>query len=172
MKFPTKFSRYKGTAPAGSIALGADVFPVDVNSAPRKPAATDDNVLFARAYSKNGFPTKRVVLAGAYFATSAHSPPALNVSGYIWDDNLGFWIKLAASATSITPGDTTSSPVVGGSPVYFEVPALTDSAPTQAALNGGTDPGSLAVLFLISDNTASNGRYDFVAAPVLNEKSV
>jgi len=163
MKFPVKFSRYKGGS-AGQPVLGSDTIPTT------KPG-TQDNFAPLRSVSKNGWPTKRVALAAAFFGSAA-TPPALNVSAYVWDDALGFWILCTGSATSITPGNTTSNPVTPTVPTFFDVPCLGDSAPTYSNIQSGTDLGTLGVLFIVSDNTAANGEYRFVVGPVLNEKSI
>jgi hypothetical protein len=165
MKFPQKFSRWISGA-SGTVTLGTDVIPAT------KIVVPSDNVLAFKSISKNGSPVKRVILAGAYFNSVAHSPPALNVSAYVWDDALGFWIACTGSATAITPGDTTAATVVPGVPVFFDIPVLSDSAPTGTSVASGTDLGSASVLFIISNNSASAGEYRFVAGPVLNEKSL
>lgn len=164
MRFPCLFKRVKPAA-GGSITLGADTIPAT------KPTATADNVLIARAVSTNGYPIKRVALAGAIFGNGGTPPAALPVFAYVWDDAIGFWLACTGSATTLTPGNTTSAPVTPQTPVYFDIPSLADPPATAASQAAGS-LGNLMVLFIVNDATSANGTYLFSAAPVLNEKSL
>lgn len=144
MKFPTKFSRWKGAAPAGSITLGTDTTPSAA------PSASADNVLFSRFSSINGWPCCRipVVYRGPALA------PNLPASMYFWEESTGAWYKIGSG--TLKPNEVT----------FFDVVALLDN-PNAGNPATGYSPGSIAQMLIVSDNAGPNGEYQFAMAPDL-----
>lgn len=167
MRFPTTWTRYKGTVPAGGIVLGTDAFPTNSDNTYRKPNAKDDNTLASRIVSINGWPLSRIAVA--CIQSAASGAVALPISAYVWEDTLGFWIQLAGSTTTITPGISTTGSGVAAVPVFFDVMSLIDFPHVGKDLNA-VNPGSVDILFLVGDNSAPSGSYIFVAGGELTTK--
>ncbi len=159
MKFPTAFTRYKGTVPAGAKALGADTtLPVG------RAGASTDNVLSSRFVSINGWPVTRVAVAAKY--TGVGSPIALDAWMYFYEDNLGLWIPTQAAATPVTPGTAAAPKPV----VFFDVITLTDLPHVKGDLDAVT-PGSISQILVVADaGGAPDGQYDFVIGADLTQK--
>lgn len=145
MRFPAKFSRFKGGG--GTPALGSDTVPTgNVNQ---------DNILYSKFTSINGWPASRVAVV--YKAPSGSL--ALNADMYFFEENIGMWFKITASPVALTPGRVT----------FFDVVALMDLPNT---LKGNDDPapssGSIAQMLIVSDpGAAPNGEHIFAMGPDL-----
>lgn len=165
MRFPTVFTRYKGTAPAGGKALGADTLPIDSGSSPIPANAALDNVLYSRFSSINGWPLTRVALAAKY--TGGGSPAALPVTLYFYEAALDLWVKLDGASSTVTPG----TPAAPAAVTFFDVVALLD-LPKATQDMYEMSSGSLSALLIVGDPGAGapDGRYDFALAPDLTPK--
>jgi hypothetical protein len=167
MKFPLLFTRYKGAAPAGGKNFGAEGFPFTdaATSQPRQPnPKTDDQVLYARMTSTNGWPASRIILASRY--TGGGALTAVNVTANFFENSMGIWVALGATSATVTPGSAT----VPGVPVYFDVPSLLEIPNIQANLDQNST-GSIAIAIIVGDPGAlPAGRYDFAAAADLTTK--
>lgn len=165
MKFPVTFRRVKPAAPPAKT-LGGDALLVDANGTPRKPnLITDDNTMSSRIVSINGWPLSRLVLVGKY--TGGGAPTALNANLFVFEDNLGIYVALPGSSTTVTPGTATTPPV----PIFFDVFALIDLPNVQKDLQSN-QPGAVDLLCIVQDQggAAPNGTYDFIIGPELTTK--
>ena len=147
MKFPVKFSRFKGAAPAGSIALGSDAAPTT-----QLPAATMDNLLSCRFNNINGWPIHRVAVV--------YRPPsgalALTAQMWFWESNIGRWFAVgdakALAANAVT---------------FFDVIGLGDMPATDTSGNTNT-MGSIAQVLVVTDpGAAPDGEHIIALAPDL-----
>jgi hypothetical protein len=163
MRFPVKFTRYKGTPPANGIIFGADVLPVDVNGLQSNPNVNQDNVLNASMKNIDGWPPKRIAVACRY--TGANDPSAVPLTGimYFFDSLLGVWIAMSATGVTIQPGkaDTLAhQPIVA----FFDVVNISNQ-PSNSSNQQNAGAGSIAVCLIVTDpGTAVTGQYDFVMA--------
>lgn len=165
MRFPLTFFRSKPvTAP--NPVLGGD------SLLTRKPAVTDDNVLFVRMVSVNGVALNRIVLHAKYTG-SVTVPAALPVTAYVYDDAIGYWIQLPQSAVSVVPSTPNSTVPAATTPIYFDAMSLMDLQPTAAGLSNPQPGSGAAFLFLVSDPGAGapNGVYQFIAGGGLSTKA-
>jgi hypothetical protein len=163
MKFPLMFTRVKPPA-ATFKTLGDDALLVDANSLPRRAATTDDNTLALRIVSINGWPLQRVVLYGLY--TGVGMPIALPTTLYVFEENLGVWLEVPGSASSITPGTATAP----GLPTFYDPMALIDFPHVQADLDA-VAPGAATFLVIVSDpGGAPDGTYQFILGGELSSK--
>ena len=165
MRFPTKFTRYKGgSPPAGSIFFGADVLPVDINGVQANPNVTADNVLLASMKNIDGWPPKRIAVACRYWGPNDPSVLALTGIMYFFDSNLGLWIAMQAAGLAIQPGkgDTLAhQPLVQ----FFDVVNISNQ-PSNGPNQQTAGAGSIAVCLIVTDPGGATvvGQYDFVMA--------
>lgn len=163
MRFPVKFTRWKGTAPAGGVVFGADALPVDVNGVQSIANINQDNVLNASMKNIDGWPPKRIAVACRYIG--ANDPSALALTGimYFFDSNLGLWVAMQSAGVSIQPGkgDTLAhQPIVA----FFDVVNISNQ-PSNSSNQQSAGSGSIAVCLIVTDpGAAVAGEYDFVMA--------
>lgn len=143
MKFPMTFTRYKGSVPAGAIALASDAIP----TTPPNPA-TMSNLFTAPFVSKNGWPVCRIGIV--------YNPPSgstnLAVDVYLYEENLGIWFRANATSPIVLPPKVAT---------YCDIPAPIEPAPTTANLSS-VGVGSLTALLIVTDpNAAPNGAHQF-----------
>lgn len=169
MRFPVKFTRYKG---GGTPVLGTDSLPVDVNGLQSNANAGTDNVLRATMKNIDGWPPRRIAVACRY--TGAGDPSAVTLPGimYFFDSLLGLWVAMqtSANAVAIQPGkgDTLAhQPIVA----FFDVVNISNQPPNTLNVTYDSNvntqsagPGSISVCLIVQDNSAPNGQYDFVMA--------
>lgn len=146
MRFPKSFSRFKGTVPAGAIALGGD------GAAPTAPPGSYDNVMVSRFSNTNGWPCHRVAVV--YKAPSGVL--ALSATMWFWEDNLQAWFQIG-DPQNLTPGKV----------AFFDVVALLDVPHVAADMNSVT-AGSIAQALVVADSGgAPNGEHKFAVGPDL-----
>jgi hypothetical protein len=164
MRFPVMFTRYLGTIPTGGKTLGTDALLTDSDGNPRRPQiGTDDNFLSTRIVSINGWPLSRVGLVAKY--TGAGAAIAINVSLYVFEDNLGMYFPVSQSATTITPGTA----AVPTAPVFFDAMSLIDLPHVLSDIQA-VQPGTPEFLCIVAAGASPNGRYDFILGPELTTK--
>lgn len=154
MRFPTVFTRVKPAAPPAKT-LGGDVLPVD-GSTPRAPNPTlDDNVLFSRFVSVNGWPAYRVAVTYQYVgAGSAIALPAVMA---FYESTTNAWYQIGASQ-NMQPGQVT----------FFDCVSLLDTPHVGTSDLVGVGAGSIGQVLIVSDpGSAPNGTYKFALAPDL-----
>lgn len=162
MRFPVKFSRYITAVPPGGKVLGSDALLVDGAGNPRKPTVNDDNVLTSRISSINGWPLSRICV---YAIARQAAPVVCNIACYAYEDQMGCWLPLTGSATTITPGLVTAPTA----PVFFDNLSLIDNPKMTAQLEN-PEPGANSFLLIVSAGANPSGQYDFIMGPELTSK--
>jgi hypothetical protein len=159
MKFPTTFTRYIGTIPAGGKQLGLDSLLVDGNGNPLKFVSGTDNYLASRMVSINGWPVNRICFAGK---TNAVAAVAGTVTVYTYEDNLGCWLPLPSSAGTTSPAYTCGTNAAPSGFLYFDAMSLVDLPHVQSDLSA-VQPGTGAYLCIVTAGSSPpNGTYQFV----------
>lgn len=137
MRFQKAFSRWVGSAPAGSVALGTDVAPTT------QQPGTQDRLLGAVAFSSAGPSVQSIAVALA-------APPAagaITCTLYLYEEATGIWHACGASVT-VTPGTL----------AYFPVPAAMDRLVNGAVESAG---GLDAILQVDDPGGLPDGEYRF-----------
>lgn len=144
MRFPTAFSRFKGTVPDGKIELGSEGAVDDPPTSPPNP--NQDNALASKFYSNQGWPAHRI-------AVGYKGPPGsipLDAQVWVYDTKTEAWYAVGDAGT-VKPNQIT----------YFDVVALLDMPTTATSLDSPTQ-GSLSVLLVIQgDAGAPDGEHVF-----------
>ncbi len=142
MQFPVYFRRRKGSGT--DPLLGSDAAPTFASPTGKGPRDCVLSHKFAR-------PTHRVAVGCWYEGVG--TPVDLAVSVWIWDDAIpgGRWFQ--SDAGTLRNGEIT----------FLQIPVLDDPPPTAARM--GHPQNGFEVLILVSDNSAPNGTYHFVAGP-------
>lgn len=159
MRMHKKFSRWKGAAPAGGVALGADVVPGAPNygaTAPTIVSPVDaDNVFSHRFLDANGWPAHRIAVAMNYKGVG--TPVALPGTIYVYDGLTNRWYQLGPT-TSLTDGKI----------VFFDTLGVTQrsKAGDVASLSDMNTSGESVLLIVTDTNPAAapNGEYEFAFA--------
>lgn len=143
MHLPQVFSRWKGSVPAGGVALGSD-------SAPTLPPnlTTASNILHHKVSNNLGYPAQRLIVG--YKPPSA-TTVSLNVVAYVWDDTSQYWYQIGSSK-QLQPGRAN----------FFDSLGLNEPAVVRANLETPTS-GATYVAFVITDPSsgAPNGEHVF-----------
>jgi hypothetical protein len=159
------FSRWKGTAPAGSVVLGADAVPNGAQggdgTGPGQPipntasvaggpgtGVVGDNLLAMRFANNAGWPIHRIAVGYNY--RGAGSAVTLPATIWIWDALTVRWYQT-------TMGTLTADRIT-----FFDCVSLIDPQTKQANLfTPMSSGGSLEALLIVSDNSGPNGEYRF-----------
>lgn len=153
MKFPTKFVRYVGTAPAGGKTLGSDSLP----SGKASPV-TNDNLLSSRFSNINGWPVQRIAVT----YDGPESAPDVTATMYFYEDATEQWYQIGAADVSMSPGTVT----------FFDVIALLDQPNTIANLDQAM-AGSISQILIcnLPSGSPPDGAYTFAMAPDLTSQA-
>ena len=142
MKFPVKFSRWKGAGQPASvpILLGADAVPSTQSD------ASKDCVLMHRTANANGWPAQRIAIV--------YSPPSgttdLTASLYAYETNTGKWYRVGPAGFTLSPGKIT----------YVDSLGIIEPPATGVNMNEPTS-GGVQMFLCVSDNGAPNGEHVF-----------
>ena len=110
MRWPLKYQRRQGGS--GSVpTFGSDSVPTTT-----PPAGGADNVMSCRFWNINGWPVQRIAVAW----TAGSATTALTADMYVWEETLGHWLKCNGSSVSVPKGQI----------AYFDVPTISEPAPT------------------------------------------
>lgn len=149
MKFPSAFTRYLGTIPAGGKQLGTDALPSG------RPVSNQDNLLISRFSNVNGWPVQRVAVT--YSGPSGASN--LTARMYFYEDSTGSWYQIGAQQT-----------IVSGTVSFFDCVAILEMPNTLAKLQDATS-GSLAQVLIVDAVGVVAGAYQFAMAPDLTSQA-
>jgi len=121
--------------------------------------------------SQNGWPLERVVVHAMYTGSTT-VPAAMNLALYTYDDNLGYWLQLPASAATIVPSTPGSVTPAATQPVFFDALAVMDLLHVGSDL-GGVMSGAAAFMLIVADPGAGapNGTYQFIMGGDLASKA-
>lgn len=173
MRFPVTFSRSKPVNPYK--VLGGDTLPAQfvkpTPGASQTGSTGYDNIFTSRMISQNGWPLERIVVHALYTGSTT-IPAAMNLSLYVYDDNIGYWIALPGSATSIVPSTPGSVAPAATQPVFFNALALIDLVHNSADL-GAVQSGAATFMLIVADPGAGapNGTYQFIVGGDLATKA-
>ena len=163
MKFPQMFTRTVTGGGAGGT-LGTDAVLAGI------AANTLDNAMSARIVSINGWPLSRIAVACAYRGVGDVSAVALNIAMYVYENNLAAWIQLAQSATTIAPGNATTSPPVPKGFVFFDTVSLIDMPKVNADLDASESGGCVFLCIVGKTGGPPDGEYRFIMGAELTVK--
>lgn len=160
MRAIKKFSRWKGTHPAGTTLFGGDADPPT-----GQPDATKDNYFSFPAHSNQGYPTKAMlVLWCSNPGLLAPTTDSIAFKVWIWESLTGTWNRWSAQLAPTVLANVVTT---------VAVQAPQDPAPSQAyqaRATGGSVEGY--VVFgsgPIADGDFSDGEYVFALSADMND---